>query len=92
MDIVVPFLLFVLLMSGTPGPANSLAMIGGAVLGYKRCLPFILAVVTGSFILNILIGLGLGVFIQKRQPQDIIVSLVKRSIIWQPVVHYGVGF
>ena len=51
---------FVTFMVATPGPANLLAMIGGAQLGLRQCLPFILGLVTGKLILNFAFGVGFG--------------------------------
>ena len=46
-----PFLrliVFVVLMVATPGPANLLVMIGGARLGLRGCIGFILGLVSGK--------------------------------------------
>ena len=49
-------LVFVLLMVGTPGPANMLAMIGGARLGVGPCLGFIVGLTIGKVSVNVLFG------------------------------------
>ena len=56
-------LIFVLLMVGTPGPANLLVMIGGARHGVLPCAGFILGLVSGKLCLNIVFGVGLGIFL-----------------------------
>ncbi|MFL2563305.1 MAG: LysE family translocator, partial [Arenicellales bacterium] len=54
-----PFLLFVVFMVGTPGPANMLLMTSGANFGFWRSLPFVMGVALGKLLLNILLALGL---------------------------------
>ncbi|PPR65701.1 MAG: hypothetical protein CFH08_00514 [Alphaproteobacteria bacterium MarineAlpha3_Bin7] len=63
MDTYLSLLGFIVIMVGTPGPANLLLTIGGVQFGLSRCLLFILGLIIGKLVLNILIGLGLGVFI-----------------------------
>ena len=55
----VPFLLFVIFMVGTPGPANMLLMTSGANFGFWRSLPFVAGVTLGKLLVNILLALGL---------------------------------
>ena len=54
-----PFLLFVVFMVGTPGPANMLLMTSGANFGFWRSLPFVGGVTLGKLVLNVLLALGL---------------------------------
>ncbi len=56
---------FIILMVGTPGPANLLTMAAGAQIGFIRCVPFNLGLTLGKFLLNIAMGLGLGVILVK---------------------------
>ena len=55
----VPFLLFVIFMVGTPGPANMLLMTSGANFGFWRSLPFVAGVTLGKLLVNILLAFGL---------------------------------
>tara|TARA_B100001996_G_scaffold223075_1_gene171606 strand:- start:670 stop:1257 length:588 start_codon:yes stop_codon:yes gene_type:complete len=54
---------FIILMVGTPGPANLLAMSAGSQLGFYKCLPFNFGLTLGKIFLNIAMGLGLGVLL-----------------------------
>ena len=54
---------FIILMVGTPGPANLLAMAAGSQLGFYKCIPFNLGLTLGKIILNTAMGLGLGVLL-----------------------------
>ena len=54
---------FIILMVGTPGPANLLAMSAGSQLGFYKCIPFNLGLTLGKIILNTAMGLGLGVLL-----------------------------
>ena len=56
-------LIFVILMVGTPGPANLLVMIGGARHGVGKCAGFIFGLIGGKLVLNIGFGIGLGLFL-----------------------------
>ena len=54
---------FIILMVGTPGPANLLAMSAGSQEGFYKCIPFNLGLTLGKIILNTAMGLGLGVLL-----------------------------
>ena len=55
---LLPLFLFVVVMVGTPGPANMVLMTAGARFGYKTALPFLLGITTGKLILNLCFGIG----------------------------------
>ena len=54
---------FIILMVGTPGPANLLTMSAGSQLGFYKCIPFNLGLTLGKILLNTAMGLGLGVLL-----------------------------
>ena len=54
---------FIILMVGTPGPANLLAMSAGSQLGVYKCISFNLGLTLGKILLNTAMGLGLGVLL-----------------------------
>jgi threonine/homoserine/homoserine lactone efflux protein len=56
-------LTFILFMVATPGPANLLVMIGGAQQGVATCMGFVLGLVCGKACLNLVFGLGFGLFL-----------------------------
>ena len=51
---------FAAFMVGTPGPANLVVMVGGMRRGLGSCKGFILGLLAGKFLLNIVVGVGLG--------------------------------
>ncbi|MDR6236916.1 LysE family translocator [Pseudomonas oryzihabitans] len=59
--VLLPFLLFCLIMTATPGPNNALVLASGAHLGVRRTLPLILGIALGVGLQLALLGLGLGV-------------------------------
>lgn len=59
LDTTLALALFALLMTGTPGPANILAMAAGASWGVRSCLPFLIGLLCGKLLLNLLMGVGL---------------------------------
>ena len=58
-DVFWALVLFVVLMVGTPGPANILAMAAGASWGFRVCLPFVFGLTFGKFFVNLCVALGL---------------------------------
>ena len=62
-DAYLNLLIFIILMVGTPGPANLLVMIGGARHGVGKCSGFIFGLIGGKLLLNFGFGIGLGLFL-----------------------------
>ena len=58
---------FILLMVSTPGPANMVAMLGGAQIGLRGCAGFIVGLVCGKVLLNSFFGLGFGLFLAEHE-------------------------
>ncbi|KTT48722.1 lysine transporter LysE [Pseudomonas oryzihabitans] len=61
--VLLPFLLFCLIMTATPGPNNALVLASGAHLGVRRTLPLILGIALGVGLQLAVLGLGLGVIL-----------------------------
>lgn len=55
-----PFLLFVIVMTGTPGPGNLAHMAIGQTFGFRAALPFLFGTVLGGFTLTSLVAVGMG--------------------------------
>ena len=53
------FLIFVIVMTGTPGPGNIASMAIGQAVGFKRSIPFLSGVVIGGATMDILTAIGL---------------------------------
>lgn len=61
----IPFLLFVLALYATPGPATLSIAASGATFGFRKTIAYTLGTVSGLVIIFIMIALGLGLlFIQ----------------------------
>ena len=58
-ELFLPLWAFIVLMVGTPGPANLLVMSAGTQHGYRTCLPFMRGLIGGKLLLNIAMVLGL---------------------------------
>lgn len=56
----IPFLFFVIAMTGTPGPGNLTMMAIGQASGFRSAMPFLLGAVISFAALNTLVGFGLG--------------------------------
>ena len=74
-------LVFVLLMVGTPGPANMLAMIGGARLGVGPCLGFIVGLTIGKVGVNVLFGVGFGLLLAEQAILLLALKLVSAAYL-----------
>ena len=59
-------LLFIMVMVGTPGPANMLLMTAGSKFGFSAAIPFIVGVTGGKFLLNLLLVFGLYHWLEKE--------------------------
>ena len=58
---------YLLLMVGTPGPANLLVMLAASQNGMKSSIGFIFGLIFGTIALNILIGLGFNLILSNSQ-------------------------
>lgn len=56
----VSFMLYVLAVTGTPGPGNLAHMAVGQTQGFRRALPFLAGTMTGLVVMNIALAFGLG--------------------------------
>ena len=74
-------LVFVLLMVGTPGPANMLAMIGGARIGVAPCLGFIAGLTLGKLGVNILFGVGFGLLLVEQATLLLALKLISAGYL-----------
>jgi threonine/homoserine/homoserine lactone efflux protein len=85
-DAYLNLLIFIILMVGTPGPANLLVMIGGARHGVGKCSGFIFGLIGGKLVLNIGFGIGLGLFLTS---QPLLLQILKFAsagyMIWLAV-------
>tara|TARA_B100000941_G_scaffold282352_1_gene250715 strand:- start:1120 stop:1701 length:582 start_codon:yes stop_codon:yes gene_type:complete len=60
---ILSLILFAIFMTGSPGPGNLLMMAGGASLNFKKCYLFLIGLVTGKTLVNILIFFGFGALV-----------------------------
>ena len=58
-DILLALSAFAFVTSITPGPNNLMLMASGANFGFRRTVPHLLGVVSGFFVLIVLVGVGL---------------------------------
>ena len=91
MDTYLSLLGFIAVMVGTPGPANLLLTIGGVQFGLSRCLLFILGLIIGKLVLNIIIGLGLGVFVTNYPWINLALKFTSAAyMIWLSVTSWSI--
>jgi threonine/homoserine/homoserine lactone efflux protein len=58
--VLVPYLIFCILMTGTPGPNNAMALAAGVKVGFWRSMPLVSGIAIGVGLQLIAIGIGLG--------------------------------
>ena len=82
MDFAALFL-FLVLMIGTPGPANMVAMATGARYGFFACLPFITGIVGGMALLNLVFVAGLSsILLENPRLETIITFIAAAYVLW----------
>jgi len=60
LDNILPFVLFVIAMTGTPGPGNLTMMAIGQTTGFASSIPFLIGTAVGCILLDSLVACGLG--------------------------------
>ncbi len=60
LDNLLPFIVFVIAMTGTPGPGNLTMMAIGQTTGFSSSIPFLIGTAVGCIILDTLVACGLG--------------------------------
>jgi threonine/homoserine/homoserine lactone efflux protein len=60
-DLLFPYLLFCVVMTGSPGPNNAMALASGVRVGVRRSVPLVLGIASGVALMLAAIGLGLAV-------------------------------
>ena len=76
-------LAFVAFMVGTPGPANLILMLAGVRQGLSQCIGFILGLIVGKIVLNLFIGFGFGLVLDKAPEWQMLLSYVSAGyMIW----------
>ncbi|MCU1740766.1 MULTISPECIES: LysE family translocator [Pseudomonas] len=60
MAFLFPFLLFAIVMTGTPGPNNAMVLVSGARVGVWRTMPLVWGIAAGVALQLVILGLGLG--------------------------------
>lgn len=59
-SVLLSFLIFCIVMTGTPGPNNAMVMLAGARVGVWRTMPLVAGISVGVGLLLAALGLGLG--------------------------------
>jgi len=60
LDNIFPFIIFVIAMTGTPGPGNLTMMAIGQSTGFRSSIPFLIGTAVGCIMLDSLVACGLG--------------------------------
>ncbi len=60
LDNLFPFIVFVIAMTGTPGPGNLTMLAIGQTTGFRSSIPFLMGTAVGCIVLDSLVACGLG--------------------------------
>jgi threonine/homoserine/homoserine lactone efflux protein len=81
--LLIPFLIFAAVMTGTPGPNNAMVLISGAKVGVARTMPLVLGIALGVSLQFVLLGLGLGAIFDAVRLLHTILGVVGAAyILW----------
>jgi threonine/homoserine/homoserine lactone efflux protein len=94
-DTLLPYILYCVAMSGTPGPNNVMVLASGVNYGYRRTLPHIFGINIGFSLMMFLMALGLGaVFLAEPRLQlafKIVGIAYMLWLAWKIATAAGVG-
>jgi threonine/homoserine/homoserine lactone efflux protein len=83
METLVPYILYCIAMSGTPGPNNVMVMASGVNYGYRRSLPHIFGINVGFSLMLAVMALGLGaVFVAEPRLQMALKVVGVAYMLW----------
>jgi threonine/homoserine/homoserine lactone efflux protein len=83
MEFLVPFTLFAIAGSFTPGPNNIMLTASGANFGFRRSLPHILGVCIGFPVMVLAIGLGLGQVFEEVPALHVVLKIAGSAyLLW----------
>jgi threonine/homoserine/homoserine lactone efflux protein len=95
LDTLVPYILYCVAMSGTPGPNNVMVMASGVNFGYRRTLPHIFGVNIGFSLMLGVVALGLGAaFVAEPRLQlamKVVGMIYMLWLAWRIATASGVG-
>lgn len=84
--VLLPYLVFCVLMTGTPGPNNAMAVTSGVRVGFGRTLPLVAGIAVGVALQLMAIGMGLGaVFEAVPQSHDLMRVAGALYLLWLAV-------
>ncbi len=82
-DALLPYILYCVAMSGTPGPNNLMVLASGVNYGYRATLPHIFGINIGFSIMLAVMALGLGaVFLAEPRLQTILKVVGVAYMLW----------
>ncbi|WP_147819002.1 LysE family translocator [Salidesulfovibrio onnuriiensis] len=76
-----PFVLFVIAMTGTPGPGNLTHMAIGQATGFRSALPFLAGTTFGAVSLDTAVGFGLGEALMASETVAMVLKVVGMAYI-----------
>ncbi|MGL4243225.1 MAG: LysE family translocator [Beijerinckiaceae bacterium] len=83
METLLPYILYCVAMSGTPGPNNVMVLASGVNYGYRASLPHIFGINIGFSLMMFLMALGLGaVFLAEPRLQTALKIIGIAYMLW----------
>lgn len=75
LELLLPFSLFISVMTGTPGPGNMTMMAIGQTTGFRSAVPFLIGTTIGFAVLNLFVSFGLGEAFQRWEELAFILKI-----------------
>lgn len=80
---IIALLIFIIVMVGTPGPANLIMMSAGVNYGFRRSVPFMTGIVIGKLALNVAMAAGFyDLFLRHPHLLDILKYISAAYMLW----------
>jgi threonine/homoserine/homoserine lactone efflux protein len=94
-DTLLPYILYCVAMSGTPGPNNVMVLASGVNYGYRRTLPHMLGINIGFSLMMFIMAFGLGAIFLAEPRLQLALKVVGVAymlwLAWKIATASGVG-
>jgi threonine/homoserine/homoserine lactone efflux protein len=95
LETLLPYVLYCVAMSGTPGPNNLMVLASGVNFGYRRTLPHVFGINIGFSVMLAMMALGLGAAFLAEPRLQLVLKVVGLAymlwLAWKIATASGVG-
>jgi threonine/homoserine/homoserine lactone efflux protein len=95
METFIPYILYSIAMSGTPGPNNLMVLASGVNYGYRRTLPHIFGINIGFSLMMFILAMGVGAVFLAEPRLQFTMKVIGISymlwLAWKIATQQGIG-